>query len=502
MTVAMNKLVELQSPYVNLGKEVAARVVPTMNLMTISGMSACEPVPRQSLTGVSASSYHALNSEGYGAVQSHLFFPMNVAACQRANLLPTKAAITSIEKLRNQVVKWKHQGFVCATIIIGTGKECKEEAIAIAEQVDLIAWEHDFPVFIELHRASITQDISTTLAIVEACPNIRFNADFSHYILSYCLDLLDSAELVEVLNRMEPIFRRVGFLHGRYASSHSIQTSTPSAWEKTVYLALVERVFSAFRRDAVKGDVLFFAPEYLPQITGYSPVTRTPQGHKEKSNRYQDAAQLIGDINQVIRYNGEYFMDHFQAMDDRLSQASRFIDSSIENKNARCDYVISIRNQQDLNKLANVPSDVTHIHVRLGSAIYSLYEWQGLIQELISWQRKDARVYLMTARNSVTHTWSHTRHLLKEFPQLRLSLNISEWLLGEEIRVDKLRSFKKRVVTLAPNIADVVPVFSTAEHAYKNTVEYKAPAFVSPSVWVEHFYSKFFNEMNQLLTRR
>jgi len=51
---------------------------------------------------------------------------------------------------------------------------------AMVKDVVTASERHDFPMYVETHRATVTQDIRRTVDLVERIPDVRFNGDFSH----------------------------------------------------------------------------------------------------------------------------------------------------------------------------------------------------------------------------------------------------------------------------------------------------------------------------------
>src|SRR6202021_447999 len=68
------------------------------------------------------------------------------------------------------------------------------------------------PMYIETHRATITQDVWRTIQLPKRIPEIRFNGDFSHF---YTGQELPYGNLAAKFNAMQPIFDRVRFMHVR-----------------------------------------------------------------------------------------------------------------------------------------------------------------------------------------------------------------------------------------------------------------------------------------------
>lgn len=191
------------------------------------------------------------------------------------------------------------RGDLCLTVHAGWGLENDEEAFRLVEAILTASARYSLPIFIETHRATITQDIWRTVQLTKKFPEIRFNGDFSHY---YCGQELVYGDWAEKLAFMEPIFLRVGFLHGRIASSGSMQVpigpdliSRPSqAYGLINYLdhfkELWIRAMLGFLRTANPGDVLIFAPEILPSKHYYARRFPNAAGEfAEESDRYLQA---------------------------------------------------------------------------------------------------------------------------------------------------------------------------------------------------------------------
>ena len=154
-------------------------------------------------------------------------------------------------------------------------------------------------MFIETHRSTITQDLWRTVQIARRFPEVRFNGDFSHY---YCGQELVYGDWSRKLDFMQPIFDRIGFIHGRIASPGCIQMpidedlhSHPSASTGAVnYVAhfreLWTRAMTGFLSQAGPGDLLVFAPELLRSKISYARQFRFGDGVvTEETDRYEQA---------------------------------------------------------------------------------------------------------------------------------------------------------------------------------------------------------------------
>jgi hypothetical protein len=138
-----------------------------------------------------------------------------------------------------------------------------------------------------------------TVQITKRFPEIRFNGDFSHY---YCGQELVYGNWSSKLAFMEPIFQRIGFIHGRIASPGCMQVSIDTdlasrprqAHGVVNYLDHFKELWThamvGFLRNANRGDVLIFAPELLSGTHYYARMFPDASGQLgEESDRYVQA---------------------------------------------------------------------------------------------------------------------------------------------------------------------------------------------------------------------
>jgi hypothetical protein len=195
--------------------------------------------------------------------------------------------------------KHADRGDLCITVHAGWGLEDDDEAFHIVEAILRASEKYKLAIFVETHRATLTQDIWRTVQITKRLPEIRFNGDFSHY---YCGQELVYGDWNEKLEFLEPIFRRVGFLHGRIASSGCMQVPVNADLQERPLQAhgvanyldhfrqLWTRAMSGFLSQAQPGDVLIFAPELLAATYYYARKFPNAFGRmEEESDRYAQA---------------------------------------------------------------------------------------------------------------------------------------------------------------------------------------------------------------------
>lgn len=198
------------------------------------------------------------------------------------------------------VAKHLERGENCLTVHAGWGLEEDNEVYHLVDSILAASDRHRLPVFLETHRATITQDIWRTVQIAKKFPEVRFNGDFSHY---YCGQELVYGDWDTKLSFMDPIFARVGFMHGRISSPGCMQVpigsaglaSRPTQCHGIVnyldhFKELWTRAMLGFLRNATLGDVLIFAPELLAGTHYYARLFPDASGQLvEEVDRYREA---------------------------------------------------------------------------------------------------------------------------------------------------------------------------------------------------------------------
>jgi hypothetical protein len=197
--------------------------------------------------------------------------------------------------------RMKDLGHQAATVHVGTGFEDDPTIDALVDAVLLASERHNFPIYIENHRATITQDIWRTIQLVKRIPAIRFNGDFSHYYTGHELTYGDYQSKLQF---MQPVFDRVCFLHGRIGNSGCMQvdvgdgeSSVPQAFGRHDFVAhfrsMWTRAMCGFLASAGPGDYLVFAPEILSPMNYYGRQFLLPDGTLcQESDRYAQALVL------------------------------------------------------------------------------------------------------------------------------------------------------------------------------------------------------------------
>ncbi|MCC5848969.1 MAG: hypothetical protein JJU29_12860 [Verrucomicrobia bacterium] len=189
-------------------------------------------------------------------------------------------------------------GDACVTLHLAWGLEDDREADRLVESVLAASERFKLPAFVETHRATLTQDLWRTVQLVKRHPQLRLNADYSHY---YCGQEMVYGGLEMKLDFMAPIFNRTGFLHGRIAAPGYMQAPVEAVDRRPAlavgapdYLAdfkeMWTRAMRGFLHNAGPGDVLVFAPELLTSKFYYARVFPDAEGRlREESDRYAQA---------------------------------------------------------------------------------------------------------------------------------------------------------------------------------------------------------------------
>src|SRR6218665_2898819 len=102
---------------------------------------------------------------------------------KRQTCLPHGGASRIDQPAQADAIVARHvaRGDRCLTLHAGTGLEDDAQASRLVEALLTAADKHRFAVFLETHRATITQDLWRTVQLVRRFPELRLNGDFSHY---------------------------------------------------------------------------------------------------------------------------------------------------------------------------------------------------------------------------------------------------------------------------------------------------------------------------------
>lgn len=280
------------SGFLNDGSDAAPRLSVYLNLDSLVDLRADSAWP--GLEG--RPRYERLLADGFEGVQlttgelRPAVQPLPYCGLDRINTAAEADAIAA---------KHAARGDRCITVHAGWGLEDDDEVFRLVESILAASCSHGLPIFIETHRATITQDLWRTVQITRKFPEVRFNGDFSHY---YCGQELVYGDWAAKLAFMEPVFRRVGFMHGRIASPGCMQvpvgadlSARPGQAHGVInyldhFKELWIRAMQGFLCTAVPGDTLIFAPELLCGAHYYARKFPDASGRlAEESDRYAEA---------------------------------------------------------------------------------------------------------------------------------------------------------------------------------------------------------------------
>ncbi len=274
-------------PNTNDGSSRAPRLLHGISFVTPAALPDWSAGPRGTTEEINA----ALKAAGYEALQS--VEPDKAVA---AGLIPTgmMRIFDDVGQMRDRVRHFRDAGCDCTTVHLGTGLESDDEMTALAEALLEIAESEKHPVYLETHRATMTQDIRRTLDLIARLPELRFNGDFAHWYIGHEFTYGDMEMKFAAL---APVFDRTRFLHLRVSSNAfgQVTASDPAEARHTDYY---RRMWTAacegFLRSARPGDYMAVHPELLPARAFYPKMVPGPDGEmREESDRWTEALHLI-----------------------------------------------------------------------------------------------------------------------------------------------------------------------------------------------------------------
>ena len=161
----------------------------------------------------------------------------------------------------------KALGMDATALHVGNSFETDAEMDVLVASVLEASAKHGYPLYIETHRGTITQDIRRTVDMVKRFPEVRFNADLSHFYTGHELNY--AGEFLERMGWLEPVLERVRFMHGRISNTGCIQAPVNDTGIYVGHFALMwQRCFEGFLRGAQPGDYMSFNAEILPLRIG------------------------------------------------------------------------------------------------------------------------------------------------------------------------------------------------------------------------------------------
>ena len=275
-----------QVPNISSGGADAPRLLVGISLVTLLSPPAWSTSPKGGLAEMLA----GVKAAGYEAVQCR-----DPEAARAAGLIPTAIdRLDHPQRAREQARRCKEAGYNALTLHVGGGFETDDEAARLADAIVEAADAEAFPVYLETHRATMTQDMKRTLDLIEHAPALRFNGDFSHW---YTGQEMSYGDLDAKLERLKPVTDRTRFLHGRVSSPGCIQVGVRDGRHDAdleVFRRFWTRSFEGFLASAAPGEVFGFYPELLPPSHNYARVFPGADGEmREEADRWEEALALV-----------------------------------------------------------------------------------------------------------------------------------------------------------------------------------------------------------------
>jgi hypothetical protein len=274
----------------NDGSNHPPRLKIYLNLCTLVDLPAHSIWPR--LEGAEALA--CLNEAGFEGVQDG-----DPELCRRVGIgCAGSGRVDSPTDAETLAHQFKSLGHEAVTLHVGSGLEDDSEMDVLAHSIVNASEKVDIPLYIETHRATITQDAWRTIQLTKRIPEVRFNGDFSHF---YTGQELPYGDLEAKWRLMQPIFDRVRFMHGRIGNSACMQVdigdgnaNVPQAFGIHDFMAhhreMWTRSMIGFLASAQPGDYLVLAPEILAPFIYYGRKFPDSDGTlREESDRYAQA---------------------------------------------------------------------------------------------------------------------------------------------------------------------------------------------------------------------
>lgn len=269
-------------------------VVRHLNAGTLWSLPAWSRAPR-SKTGVD---YAAVRDAGFSALQHHWPEPAAHEAgldfAGMVRLIDPAQVAAAFKRQRD----WnaKH-----VTVHLGHGFESEDEARRLIDICFTAADRHGLEWSVETHRATVTQDAYRTLALINEYPDLRFTADLSHW---YTGLELAYGDFEAKLDRLQPVFERVTYIHLRIGHSCTMQLA-PSALKGHPAL---DHYAEMWRRCLVYtcAPEVVIAPELLPatvhdgQRLHYLNYAVLDNKGQERSDRWVDALELCAIVEALV----------------------------------------------------------------------------------------------------------------------------------------------------------------------------------------------------------
>jgi hypothetical protein len=193
---------------------------------------------------------------------------------------------TSIEALRPALHLAKDIGAPFVIVVGQVMPLAVHDMIALVQQWLRLAAEESMPIQFETHRNCITNDLFTTLQVLQAVPEMRLSADLSHYVVDREMMQPITAQMQNYVVR---VLERSDSFQGRIATRNQIQVPIAFPqhrdWLET-FLDWWREGFRLWRMRASAQDLVFLCELGPPNYA------ITDAHGDELSDRWQEALEL------------------------------------------------------------------------------------------------------------------------------------------------------------------------------------------------------------------
>ena len=266
----------------NDGTQASPYLRTDLNMGSLANLPNFSTGPR----GDDWTTHQAIKAAGFAGIQDG-----NKEHCKTLGLGRTGGGrVDKIGDADAAAKRGQDDGLECITLHVGSGLESEAELYSLVEDIIGATERHGFPLYIETHRATITQDIWRTVQVALKFPEVRFNGDFSHW---YTGHEMVYGDFEKKLDFMAPVLERVRFIHGRIGNPGCMQVDIGDGKGRTYvdhFREIWTRCFAGFLKSAAPGDYICFAPELLFASIYYARVFPNANGELvEEGDRWQQA---------------------------------------------------------------------------------------------------------------------------------------------------------------------------------------------------------------------
>ena len=170
-------------------------------------------------------------------------------------------------------------------------RDCLKETVRIGREAGI-------PLFVETHRACVTQDLLRTTDYVRAIPELTLTNDFSHYVVAGQLPTVPSgagpiSDAIE--DQFDILLKRTACFHGRVSNGQAVQVDIGRDGDDPAvepFRRWWRKGMTYWLQNAGPGDILPFVVELGPPP--YSITIRSANGAAEAeiSDRWQQAVVM------------------------------------------------------------------------------------------------------------------------------------------------------------------------------------------------------------------